>query len=575
MVLSGAVRVFYVAEVEPVDEPYWLDANPNELEVEDFCPLGPTECDLCGDCLPPGEGTHNWAGTDMHVCDHHEYALDALSGRDLTFRRVSMDGWCAGSLPMPDTVGIHQTLGALGLASIGVITGARLSSGASSARWLQGFVIFSHTSATSAGVSGEAPVARWRTSAARAARQARHGSGVPIASALAAAGLARALTIRKVRTNRTSGWRGRSAGDGDVRRHERTKGRQLIAQNRVHRTLCTRPKRARYTPRGKASNVTALQLLMEGDSEFALRPSNNSDLHDLCNAVDDAIADGINDGTASGERSAMNKYYIPYAKSLGTAVWRTTAAAANPLREGAFACGFALRVWKLMKARTKADKLARVDSVRSVIGHVRRAHSRKGYSFASTSMMAHVMKSLSRRRLLAVGVAIIRRAEPFTTQEAVATKTITPGTKVGLRVYQPNTLFWAGWRLVDTYSDQTGARKAEVVGDGKLGFHHNDVQFSLDGATYTDPSPSDLARIVAGDFRTVYVTVAVGPSKADQDGSKFGQHLVSLLYNRANPMSFAVALVDYLIMFPVRGGSQGDYAAFHYRRQDAMDGESN
>jgi hypothetical protein len=301
---------------------------------------------------------------------------------------------------------------------------------------------------------------------------------------------------------------------------------------------------------------------MEGDSEFALRPSNNSDLHDLCNAVDDAIADGINDGTASGERSAMNKYYIPYAKSLGTAVWRTTAAAANPIREGAFACGFALRVWKLMKARTKADKLARVDSVRSVIGHVRRAHSRKGYSFASTSMMAHVMKSLSRRRLLAVGVAIIRRAEPFTTQEAVATKTITPGTKVGLRVYQPNTLFWAGWRLVDTYSDQTGARKAEVVGDGKLGFHHNDVQFSLDGATYTDPSPSDLARIVAGDFRTVYVTVAVGPSKADQDGSKFGQHLVSLLYNRANPMSFAVALVDYLIMFPVRGAAKATTPLF-------------
>ena len=93
---------------------------------------------------------------------------------------------------------------------------------------------------------------------------------------------------------------------------------------------------------------------MDDDSEFALRPGNSSDLHEICNAVDSAIADGVNDNTASGERSAFNKYYIPYANSLGTAVWRTMAAAANPLREAAFACGFALHVWKRMKARTKS-----------------------------------------------------------------------------------------------------------------------------------------------------------------------------------------------------------------------------
>jgi hypothetical protein len=85
-------------------------------------------------------------------------------------------------------------------------------------------------------------------------------------------------------------------------------------------------------------------------------------------------------------------------------------------------------------------------------------------------MMAHVMKGLSRRRLREVGVAQIRRAEPFTTQELVATKAIKPGTKVGAKIYEPAARFWAGWRLVDTYGDQTGARKAEVVGDGELCF---------------------------------------------------------------------------------------------------------
>jgi hypothetical protein len=132
-------------------------------------------------------------------------------------------------------------------------------------------------------------------------------------------------------------------------------------------------------------------------------------------------------------------------------------------------------------------------------------------------------------------------------------KVIKRGTKVGSRIYDPVSRFWAGWRLVDTYGDQTGARKAEIVGDSDLCFHHSDVQFSIDGIINTDPSPDTLARIAAGKFKEVYVTVAVGVSKADQDGSKFGQHLVSLLYNKANPMSFAVALVDYLSLFPVRG----------------------
>ena len=83
IVLSGAARVFYVAEVEPVDNPF--ESDPHTLDWVDFCLAGPTECDLCGDCLPPGEGTVDWAGTDMHVCAHHEYALcpPAIDGSDV------------------------------------------------------------------------------------------------------------------------------------------------------------------------------------------------------------------------------------------------------------------------------------------------------------------------------------------------------------------------------------------------------------------------------------------------------------------------------------------------------------
>ena len=78
MVISGAVRIFYVAEVGPVDEGY--EAEPNALDWEDFVhPVGNSRCDLCNDPLPPGEGVYDWAGTDMHVCEHHELALSSVA----------------------------------------------------------------------------------------------------------------------------------------------------------------------------------------------------------------------------------------------------------------------------------------------------------------------------------------------------------------------------------------------------------------------------------------------------------------------------------------------------------------
>ena len=49
------------------------------------------------------------------------------------------------------------------------------------------------------------------------------------------------------------------------------------------------------------------------------------------------------------------------------------------------------------------------------------------------------------------------------------------------------------------------------------------------------------------------VLLRVNVSKADFDGTKFGPNLISLLFNPANPMSFAAALVDYELTYPLRG----------------------
>ena len=92
-----------------------------------------------------------------------------------------------------------------------------------------------------------------------------------------------------------------------------------------------------------------------------------------------------------------------------------------------------------------------------------------------------------------------------------------------------------------------------MVGTEEIGFTRADVQFVVGGVTYPDPTPAQLRAFTSGRDR---VTVAVNVSKADADGTKFGPSLVTSLYNTANPMSFACAIVDYELLFPCRGAAR-------------------
>jgi hypothetical protein len=223
----------------------------------------------------------------------------------------------------------------------------------------------------------------------------------------------------------------------------------------------------------------------------------------------------------------------------------------HPVREARMVCGFAVDCWHQIKPRKKADACARVDSVRNIIGHIRRKHDRCGQQLVSTKMLAHVLRGFTRQRVADHGIAVPERAEPFTVSENVRMKS--PAGKINGRTYDPNTRFWAGWRLVDTYGDQTGTRKSEIVGAPDIFFTRADVQLVLDGASIADPTPEQWDAAVPGGS---LVTVAVNVSKADFDGSKFGPNLVTSMHNPANPMSFATALIDYERLFPLRGAER-------------------
>jgi hypothetical protein len=285
------------------------------------------------------------------------------------------------------------------------------------------------------------------------------------------------------------------------------------------------------------------------ESIYALQPSDGGVyLRLVMRRVQQSIDYGVNSNTKAGEKSAWSKYYSPYCKLMGTAEWRGFEAVSNAAHETSFTCGFAMHVWTCMQPRRKSDKAPRVDSVRNVLGHIRRSHARRGFPTAEWSMVGHMLKGLTLQRIADFGLALAERAEPFTATENIAMKNLP--SKVGGRVCDVSTRFWANWLMVDTYADQAGPRKSEIVGTAVIGFTRADVQFTVDGVTYSDPPPEVLQSFANGRDS---VTVAVNVSKADYDGSRFGNSLISLLYNTENRMSFAVACVTYELLFPLRG----------------------
>ena len=214
-------------------------------------------------------------------------------------------------------------------------------------------------------------------------------------------------------------------------------------------------------------------------------------------------------------------------------------------------------VWRRMAPRRRTDKAPRVDSVRGVLGHIRRRHERRGHTLVSNKAVAHLMRGLTRKRLADYGIAVPVRAEPFTAADNVAMKAVPPATRVRGRLQTAQ--FWAGWRLVDCYGDQAGPRKRELVGYADLHFRRSDLQIVLNEVPIADPTREQLHAMVPGRDR---VTVAVNISKADADGTKFGPSLVTSLFSRDNPMSFAAAAIDYELEYPCTGSARLRAALF-------------
>ena len=303
-------------------------------------------------------------------------------------------------------------------------------------------------------------------------------------------------------------------------------------------------------------NELARSILVDDGSPYALHPDDPAYLEGIVHDMEETIECGRNANTRKGELSAWRKYYLPYCRRLRTSPWRGFAASSDPMREAVFAGGFCAHVDREIKPRKRTDKAARAGSVRNVLAHVRRMHDRRGFVFAASKLVTHVLRGVARRRLAKYGVALPVRAEPFTSEENVAMKDIPTGTVIDGVAYDPSSRFGRGWRLVDTFADQAGIRKQEAVGYDDAYIARADNRVMVDGVIYSDPDADTLRRMRDTGSGRDLVLATVTASKADFDGSRFGPNVVALLYNADNPMSYAAAFIAYELAFPLRGAAR-------------------
>ena len=309
---------------------------------------------------------------------------------------------------------------------------------------------------------------------------------------------------------------------------------------------------------GAPSLATDLVRQLDNDtSRFALKPADPGMLERMGIAINNYAQFGANKGTVKGEASAWRKYWLPFTKSLNTPEWRTNEAQSERGRESLLQVAFAVDVWQRMNPRSHKDAAPKVQSAFNVLGHIRRMHSRRGYEMPSPAMLSHVSRGMSKQMLLNYGKhsLVPARAEPFTADQNHRMLSMTPGTLVNKRAYEPTTAFWRGWRLLDTFANQAGERKSGIIGHELGEYQRADVLFVLGGATPNpDPSPAELRTF--GQHPTDRVILRGGPSKADRYNQHFGAAPRVFKYNRANSSNFAAAMVDVELAYPVRGSTR-------------------
>ena len=197
--------------------------------------------------------------------------------------------------------------------------------------------------------------------------------------------------------------------------------------------------------------------------------------------------------------------------------------------------------WCLTEPQYKpASMLARL---RGVVRHHRRSHLR----FVDLTFVNDACKGVIRLLVAEHGpeVVEVHRKEPIQPWMLIAWLSLPDGTRVGPYTVGDN-LEWLGVRVFITLAATSGFRKADMALDpGTIfGMAHLSLRFvayRFDGVDYATPT---ITLLIAVNLNT-FSFVRPPPSKADFDGSRYGQSPICSRYHPTAPVNLCRELVRY------------------------------
>ena len=303
-----------------------------------------------------------------------------------------------------------------------------------------------------------------------------------------------------------------------------------------------RPLPANTHPRSvAAANTDALVAVLRADTTaMALRPGNWAQVGQWCDMHMAYHVHSVNLRTMRVDTAGWRRYWQPFCALMGTAVFRTDAAAALPghpmyVREVSLATWFLMYVFERMRPRRHSDAQAKPASVYAVLLQVRRMHKRNnlGHCLVPTSAVKSTIKGMLKWFVLQHGheALLPQRKEPIPYAVVDCALLLPQGTMMGpVKVNDSDHEFRSFHAFISTLKI-SGFRKADLApSPGEpFGLQHisrASIVWIIDAVReITEPTMTDLHWLLTC-THIVYMAIATATMKNDQDGSRFGNSLI-------------------------------------------------
>ena len=270
---------------------------------------------------------------------------------------------------------------------------------------------------------------------------------------------------------------------------------------------------------------------------------------------------------AAGAPSTLHKdnlhwaqYWLPFTKSLGLPQWRTDEDPSRMHIEADYFLLFSMHVLRCIRPRSPGyymngkAKQAKPDSVTAPIAAVKRLHKRKGLhkSIPATAQIRIALDGVANAYQERYGIEslLVHRKEPMPFAVTDACIMLPPGTKLGSRMVDKNTLYWRSLQAALNTAKVTGYRKDELAtaktGSRLLSRAH--VVFFIHGREVTDPTHADIQSLDT----TCFVGIRPPTSKADRTGKLYGNFFAYIRWQCAET-NLAYSLAQLELYFPCKG----------------------